>query len=324
MTVALDLGIPATRQWMELNQLLDAAEPRIRRRFLQLLAQSRDMVTIEEIATLVEAGQYLEAMSVMENVAPGLHNSLVEVYAQAGLNAALFITETAKTPVEFTLLSDEAVNTLRTHRMRLVREITQQTQAAMVETAQAAIAEGAHPYETARRIKNGLGLTQHQAQSVNNYRSLLERGSKSALQRELRDRRFDRTVERAIRERRPLTSEQVNRMVARYEQRMIQHRAKTIALTESQSMLHEGEEEMFEQAVREKKIQRKQVLRTWRTAGDMRVRDSHAPMNGQQRFMGDLFVTGAGRYVRWPGDVNAPASERINCRCVLQRRVLRG
>lgn len=113
-------------------------------------------------------------------------------------------------------------------------------------------------------------------------------------------------------------------MVQRYEQRMIQYRARTIATTESQRVLHEGEEEMFEQAVKENKIRREQVLNTWRTAADEKVRTSHAPMNGQQRFMGVPFQTGAGRSIRWPGDVAAPAKETINCRCVLQRRILRG
>jgi hypothetical protein len=81
---------------------------------------------------------------------------------------------------------------------------------------------------------------------------------------------------------------------------------------------------MFEQAVKEQKIQRQQVLRTWRTAGDEKVRGSHATMNGQQRFMGEMFQTGKGRYLRWPGDVNGAADETIQCRCVLSRRILRG
>lgn len=324
MSVAADIPIPNTRTWMELNQLLDRAEPRIRRKFLQLIAESRDLITIEEIATLIENGQVLEAMQVMENVAPELHNSLVDLYSEAGLNAAAFLTDTAGVPVAFDLLSDSAVTTLRGQRLRLVRELTQQTQAAMVETLQTAIAEGVPPIEQARRIKDTLGLTQRQAQSVNNYRSLLERGSSRALNRELRDRRFDSSIRRAVSGERRLTPQQIQRMVGRYETRMIQHRAQTIALTESQRAIHEGEEELFEQAVKEKKITPEQVLRTWRTAADMRVRDSHTPMNGQQKFMREMFRTGAGNLLRWPGDVNGPASETIRCRCVLQRRILRG
>lgn len=51
----------------------------------------------------------------------------------------------------------------------------------------------------------------------------------------------------------------------------------------------------------------------WVSAGDKHVRDSHTHLNGKTTDMGVPFE---GSPLRWPHDVNAPAEEVINCRCV--------
>lgn len=55
--------------------------------------------------------------------------------------------------------------------------------------------------------------------------------------------------------------------------------------------------------------------RLWITQQDDRVRASHIPMQGQCRPYGQAFVSGAGNYIRYPGDGDAPISEIILCRC---------
>jgi HK97 family phage portal protein len=57
----------------------------------------------------------------------------------------------------------------------------------------------------------------------------------------------------------------------------------------------------------------------WLTAGDEKVRDSHAVMNGQVVGIGESFTTGDGNHLLCPGDRsgNAPASDIINCRCTV-------
>ena len=66
-----------------------------------------------------------------------------------------------------------------------------------------------------------------------NYRRLLENNSAEALRRQARDKRFDQSVRRAIENKTPLRAEQIDRMVARYADRLVKQRAATIARTEA-------------------------------------------------------------------------------------------
>jgi uncharacterized protein with gpF-like domain len=62
-------------------------------------------------------------------------------------------------------------------------------------------------------------------------------------------------------------------------------------------------------------------VQTWNTAGDERVRESHADMEGQQVPLGQPFVSGLGNDLMYPGDPSAPAEDVINCRCVVTREL---
>lgn len=82
-------------------------------------------------------------------------------------------------------------------------------------------------------------------------------------------------------------------------------RAKTIARTETHNVIMR---ENFEgaKAFGFKKHQ-------WVTSGDERVRSTHASINGQVREIGKKFSNG----LLFPGDPNGPASEVVNCRCIV-------
>ena len=58
--------------------------------------------------------------------------------------------------------------------------------------------------------------------------------------------------------------------------------------------------------------------KTWFTALDERVRDSHIATHGQIRSMQELFITGMGSKMTFPMDQShgAPAQDVIQCRCI--------
>ena len=58
------------------------------------------------------------------------------------------------------------------------------------------------------------------------------------------------------------------------------------------------------------------IVREWVTAADDRARPTHAAADGQQVGMDDPFFVG-GEAMRYPGDQNASAGNRCNCRCVV-------
>jgi uncharacterized protein with gpF-like domain len=64
------------------------------------------------------------------------------------------------------------------------------------------------------------------------------------------------------------------------------------------------------------------VVKTWRSAHDDRVRDSHRQLDGQEAIGLDTpFLLPDGGSILHPHDANAPASETINCRCSCDYRV---
>jgi uncharacterized protein with gpF-like domain len=150
-----------------------------------------------------------------------------------------------------------------------------------------------------------------------NYRRLLREGSREALTRDLRDRRFDTTVSSAASSGEPLADSQIDRMVDRYRARSLQYRAEVIARTESVRVSSIARQEAFRQTLQQANLDEGVVVRTWMATLDERVRDSHRAMHGQKRGLAEAFESPSGASLMFPGDPSAPAEEVINCRCVL-------
>ena len=82
-----------------------------------------------------------------------------------------------------------------------------------------------------------------------------------------------------------------------------------------------ADEEMWQQAIDAGVVDAADVVGVWWTATDERVRPSHSFMHQQERPFGEPFVSGNGNNLRFPGDPAAPASDTINCRCVVARDI---
>lgn len=318
-------GLSVGREVRDTLVLLRSAERAIRRQFLLSVREARLASTLEELADLLEAGRVEEAVAGLNVVGPQLSSAVNSAYSAAGVNAALAIQSQLGPDlrVNFNLLNERSVQRLQENRLRLVTAFAQEGREVANTVLQAGVARGDAAVDIARDLRASLGLTAQQARFVENYRDQLRRGSALALQRELRDRRFDSTVAAVAAGRRgPLTAAQIDRMVERYRERWTAFRAQTVAETEALRAVNEGEEEMWLQAREEGEIQ--DVTSIWRTAGDERVRPSHSFMNGQERPLGEPFESGAGNRLRFPGDPAAPPSDTVRCRCVVARRAERG
>lgn len=301
--------------------LLDRADARMRRRFLQLVDGAATVQSLEAIADLLEAGRIDEALALGDQLGPGFASTWEQVYTEAGLSAAAVIQASRSTVLEFNTLNPRSVANLQLTRGRLIRELTDSQRGATLELLMDAQRRGLAPVEQARALRSSLGLTQHQAQAVTNYRRLLETGSREALDRQLRDRRFDRTIRSAINRGEPLTREQIDRMTDRYRERWLNFRARTVAETESLRAVHAGDEEMWQQAIDVGDVNPDELINQWRTRPDEKRRPSHAAMEGQRRPFKEPFTSGAGAQLRYPGDPSAPARETIKCRCVVARTI---
>lgn len=307
----------------DVEELLDVAEPRVARAIRSVIDRVVAEIDVDEIAQLLSVGRPEEAARYAEAVAARFAGTIQdEAYLRAarrmadaierGLGAAI---------VEFDVTNERAVDRLRQARLRLIQNFIADQRAMVREVFTETTIEGLNPRDAARRVRDSIGLTERQARAVDNYRRLLREGSPEALRRELRDKRFDRTVRRSIRDGEALTDDQVDRMVGRYQDRYRRYRSETIARTETLRAVHEGADDMIDQAIEEGDVEREEIVREWITARDERVRYSHSFMSGQQRPAGEPFISGDGNLLERPGDYAAPPEDTINCRCVVTTRL---
>ena len=173
-----------------------------------------------------------------------------------------------------------------------------------------------------------LGLNSGQTAAVIKARAELLSGDTAQLRNYLtrarRDKRFDRLVMQAIRDGKPVAKADVDRITARYKDRLLQLRGEMIARTETLASLNAGKEESIRQLVDSGKVQRSQVKKVWRATGDDRTRDSHMALNGVEVGLDQPFISPlTGAQMMHPHDTSrgAPASETIGCRCFYEIKI---
>ncbi len=305
----VDFVDPASRVF----NLLDKYEIHLNSRFMTMVRSIKDELVLKEIEQMILQGRMGEAYKTVEIYVNRFATQINGVFVGSGQSTADALSAVAV--VDFDITNYRAVQIMRMNKFEFVREFMREQQMATRQALMDGISRGLNPREQARMFRESIGLTSRQVQAVSNYRKLLEDGSTQALTRKLRDARFDRTVQAAIRDGRALGQDQVDRMVGRYQERYLKYRSEVIARTESLSSVHQGKEEMYNQAFEDGTLNPDKVTRTWHIARDDRVRDTHSTMSGQQRKVGEPFTTGAGVSIKFPGDPSAPAKERIQCRC---------
>lgn len=309
----------------DMDDLIRRMEPKVRRGFLAAVARAKQTNTLDELAELIQAGRIETAIQAAARAgATSIADVANTVMVETGRELAQQMTAAFGVTVSFDQANERAVRIMRDARLRLIREFTDGQRRATRDALIDGINRGLNPREQARAFRSSIGLTQRQEAAVQNYRRLLQQNSREALTRELRDRRFDRTVSRAARTGEPLPESQIERMTTRYRERYLKYRSEVIGRTEALRAVNQGTEESVQQAIDEGIVNPDGTDRTWMTAGDTRVREpAHTSMHGQVRPVGEPFSSGLGNMLRYPGDPEAPASETIQCRCVVTTRIQR-
>lgn len=214
-----------------------------------------------------------------------------------------------------------AAEKMQAAKLELVTEFTNKQRDSVRQALTRAFQTGEGPRKVATAFVDSVGLTSSQEAAVANYRALLESGSQQALERDLRDRRFDRTVARAVATDTPLSQDAIDRMVKRYRDNYHRFRAETIARTESTRALSISRQEASIQMAEDIGIDPNRIVRVWNATLDSRVRDIHASMDGDEVRLEEPFTDGAGNQLMFPGDPSAPPETTINCRCTVSTRI---
>lgn len=306
----------------DMTELLDAIEPRLRRRFLEMIDAIRAELSIQSLAAMIREGRIDEAIDVYERASTIFARELTDAFGESATTTGNFVSDALDILVGYDQFDPVAVQYAASNELSVVREFSEEQREVTRRVIAEGVARGTNPIEQAREIREAIGLTTKQEAAVASYRESLENLSTNALDRALRDRRFDKTVEAAIAAKENLSKEQIDRMVERYRERYLKYRSEVIARTEALRAVNAGSEEMFRQVIESGDIRHDQVVRTWHTADDERVRDAHRNMQVAEVGIGEPFVDGDGNQIMFPGDPNAPPETTIQCRCVVATRLV--
>lgn len=238
-------------QW--LHDIADAAAPAVRRAFLKAIDEIRGSVKEKELIEAIEqrnVDRVIATLGLEKSVPAALNkefrSTLEDAFVKSGRAA---VEETLPQGVgvslRFDLVNPASQNFLRQYDFGLIRQVSNETRNAVREVVLNAFSFGGHPYEQARTIRDMIGLTVNQAKAVENYRGAL------------------------VAEERP--PDQIDRMVAKYNKRMLRLRAETISRTETIRAANAGQQATWQQAANQNLLNRSTVRRQWIVALDDRL-----------------------------------------------------
>lgn len=305
-------------------RVVDAAERQLGKSWRDAIDWLRAHNKLEAIAERIASGGTLGAVAGFEDAATRFATEVLGVYILAGRKAATWLDdEVSDALVSFDATSLSAVAWAARNKAEIVRDISTEQQAVMMLAIGDASRAGHSTEVIAREVRESIGLSQAQYARVTSYRRALEGGDlRAALSRELRDARSDRTVLAAIENGTAIDAKQADKMAARYRRGLVVDRARVIGEEYAFRTVHEGVDELIDQAGDLANITGRVVVRIWYTRRDRRVRDSHRTMHGQVRPVGRKFRTGNGIAIARPRDRSAPYSETVGCRCLLTTKLV--
>jgi len=316
-----------------LERVIDQQERKIGEAFRQSIERIKEAATIEAIADRLEEGDIESAVATFRpEVTDNEFQPLASAISGAVIEGGRAVVENLEPVRNFSGNSVNFVFDATNPRLSQfaqdisatrIREVGNDVRQVVRDVIQQETVAGTNPIDTARRVRESVGLTEKQEQSVDNFRRQLELaadGQQSAVtearSRELRDKRF------AIKP--GMSQEQIEKQVARYRERFVKHRAETIARTESTRAVNGASRELMKSYVEQGKISEAQVRRKWIYTKDENTRAEHRQipaLNPNGVGLNESFQTPLGP-LRFPGDPQGTAENTVNCRCTVHDRVI--
>jgi hypothetical protein len=314
-----------------IEQALAGYEAAIRDAFLEAIANHATGIDINALADALERGDIegaAQIATISRAVLYPVDAAITSAFIASGTSIVTSAPVWAAT-FGFDGRATEAEQWARNHVGGLITEIVNDQRAAIREVLSDNIGAGINTRKAALEIAGKVGasgkreggivgLNAPQMRTVQNVRADLANLDERYFTRELRDKRFDALVMRAIKSEKPLSQVDIDRITARYSDRALMYRANMIARTESITALREGRRQGIKQAIAQGAINPDRVTRVWDSTGDRRVRRDHVIMDGKRvTGMNEPYRLPDGSRMLYPGDTSlgAPAKQTIQCRC---------
>ncbi len=316
--------------------------PKVARAFSDAVRDLTDNIVLRRVAGALERGDIegaLDALNIEPAVFSGLRQQLALAFAESGTAVLGAVRFDPPGEVRGVLRWDAgnpvAIRALNEWLGTEITQITEDTRNAARAALSEGLARGQGPRQIAldvvgrmgsngRRAGGVLGLNQPQERWVSNMRQYLRDGDfKSVLRMSKRDRRFDRTIRKMIREGRTPTEAQIQKWTGRYADRLLKLRGDTISRTETAAATEQARFDAFRQGMEAKGYPFQYVIKEWRHGGGgMRPREQHIAENEKEvRGLDTPFPMPDGALLQYPHDPNAPAKHVVNCTCSLLIRI---
>ena len=329
---------------MTFDELLDLYEPRVAAAFRESIEAIKSSIVLARVIERLERGDVAGAIQAMEldvEAFSALEIALQETFNAGGINMVEELP--AKGPDgsrviwRFGVRNPEAERILREISSTMVTFITEDQRQGVREALEYGLARGLNPRATAldvvgrmsaitkRREGGIIGLTSRQIEFIERARQNLGSGDPVLMKKyfdlKTRDKRFDRTIAKAIREGKPIAGDTLQRITGRLRDNNLRLRGENVARTETMMALGTARDEAIRQQISGGKVDAQDVTKIWRSAGDSRVRHTHRVLNGKGVGVDDVFISPSGAVLRYPGDPRAPISETSGCRCHVTYKV---
>lgn len=318
----------------KLKKLLDGMPARLSKAFLAAIEQLKSMVVRGWLLDALRKGDVDEAITAL-SLDSLAFNAFQEAkraaYVTSGSMTALAMPKsvTGRVIPVFNMSNRIAEEWLNANAGKaLVDAYKQEMVATVRETIARGYAKGHHPNTIARAIigtpadKGGvLGLTPQQASFVDGMGARLRSGKPGDLRHVLkhltrRDKRFDHHIKKALETGEMIPESVIQKMLGRYEARLLKLRAENIARTETAMAVMGGKMSQWEMLLAQKGLGPEAVIKTWRHGGGVKdPRPHHQALNNKRVYglytpfpVGDQFMLHTHDPAGGPG-------ECVNCTC---------
>ena len=304
------------RLWLKINRKAVAMTPELHRALLE---------AFKALANQLTPAQMSEALANPATFADRVYNDAVLRRSMAGFRTAVngavrestlwYVAELpgggivqGAAAVGFNVLDPRVIEGIRTLDSRVIQTLGVSIREAVRLVIMDGLEKGLPHATMARRIRSIVGLAPNQVRAVIAFRDALESGDFSkALRYQLRDKRFDRTLQRLKASKGGLAQETIDRMTSAYERKFLAFNAGTNARTASMDAVRLGKHLATQEAIDVGILDGTKMVSEWIDAGDGRVRPLHQQADGEVVRFGQPFPT--------TGEI-IPGSSTFNCRCI--------
>jgi len=273
-----------------LKRLAAQLEASAGKAFLRACAALQKSVPVEAIIAALERGEVtaeiLAALAEFPKRLEPLGRVIAYGYQAGGEASAATLSRVLRVSFGFDMANPRAVAWAATHTGKLIAGIKEGTLDGVRTIMTEAMAGAVNPRVTARElyplVKRSLGLTEQQAGALAKYRHELVKAGRSA--------------------------DDIARLAERYSDKLLRHRSRTIARTESITSLNQGQHEAWLQAESEGLLDAADTVRVWITAPDEKRCDICAGLEGKEAGLNGPFISDD------IGEVMMPPAH-VACRC---------